>query len=972
MDKGFPQKKVLSLVLCVAVMLSVMVMGAGAAFSDQDKIENTEAVDACSALNIIGGYPDGSYKPEGNIKRSEICKMICVALNGGEEPTLGTPATPTFSDVRNTPNAAWAEKYIESCVSQGIVSGVGGGRFSPNGNVTGSQLAKMLLVCLGFDSDIEGYTGNAWDMNVNVRATQKGLYKGLEGLDVSAALTRDTAAQMVWNALQAGEVKYEYTWVGGEATKVTAVDKLDNANNPITLLKDKYNAEVKDGGIVTSVKEDSKGTYTVKTDKNANGYTKVAKDYSDLMGQKVDVLVKISDNTVYGVYANEDSKVLATGAVGQLDTVSNDTKKMKLNGVEYKFEKTALSENVVYNNDPDTEKTLQTIYNNRNANASDEIKFIDNNGDGKVDSMIVTPMTVAEVTYVGSTSITAGNKSYKFEDDDIYEGVAKNDWAVIVAGDYTTTDNAVITKAGTIEGEVTGVRTGSPDEVKIGDDWYKMATNTQTPAVGDKGVFVVVNGYVYDADASGSSKDILYISANEAGETKLGNDVTVEAKAYFTDGTNKVIKIDKINGADLATTGSLTSANPKVAKDDIKNMMFTYSTDSDGNYELKELADADQTTAKIGSAKLNKNTAGYDAYNGTEGAYSNGNNKLDSGSIADDAVIFVQANNEVKVLTGKTVKNWNTVSGSPTFTGKGVLTSESNGIQYAKVAAMTVDTATVPGANGDKLYGYLTADPYTTKYENENVVAYPIWTGSENTTVYEKGSAIKDGVKAGDAIQYHLDGNFVGVDAGLTDTANAYAITGFDYEAEGEMALVKYADGAASTLTLDEDCVFIGIDDSAKTGVEGDMSAVSLAQQDQYGNYYANAYVMTDGSGKILAVIFDNDKLDMANAICKTYTVNAVEDITASSPKGAYEISLNGEAKNTVATVRVGDTVTVSVKCTTAPTTGTDTVKVAIGSSEVGSVTFTTGEVNATKTVTFVMGNNNVTNLTAAVTNVSA
>ena len=52
--KEFPQKKVLSLVLCVAVMLSVMVMGAGAAFSDQDKIENTAAVDACSALNIIG------------------------------------------------------------------------------------------------------------------------------------------------------------------------------------------------------------------------------------------------------------------------------------------------------------------------------------------------------------------------------------------------------------------------------------------------------------------------------------------------------------------------------------------------------------------------------------------------------------------------------------------------------------------------------------------------------------------------------------------------------------------------------------------------------------------------------------------------------------------------------------------------------------------------------------------------------
>ena len=256
--KEFPQKKVLSLVLCVAVMLSVMVMGAGAAFSDQDKIENTEAVDACSALNIIGGYPDGSYKPEGNIKRSEITKMICVALNGGEEPTLGTPATPTFSDVRNTPNAAWAEKYIESCVSQGIVSGVGGGRFSPNGNVTASQLSKMLLVSLGYDSDIEGYTGNAWDMNVNVRATQVGLYKGLEGLDVSAALTRDTAAQMVWNAMNAYEVEYKTTIITDENGKletiVTVQDKVVGSNNDkITLLRDKYDAWVY-VGTLTSVK----------------------------------------------------------------------------------------------------------------------------------------------------------------------------------------------------------------------------------------------------------------------------------------------------------------------------------------------------------------------------------------------------------------------------------------------------------------------------------------------------------------------------------------------------------------------------------------------------------------------------------------------------------------------------------------------------------------------------------------------
>ena len=207
------QKKVLSLVLCVAMMLSVMVVGAGAAFSDQSKIKNTEAVDACTALNIIGGYPDGSFKPEGNITRAEVTKMICVALNGGKNPAVSTNTTPTFSDVRNNANAAWAEGYIESCAAQGIVSGVGGGKFAPNGNVTGVQLAKMLLVSLGYKSENEGFTGNAWATNVNVRAAQKGLYEGLETMDTNAALTRDNAAQMIWNALNAYEVEYKTTLV---------------------------------------------------------------------------------------------------------------------------------------------------------------------------------------------------------------------------------------------------------------------------------------------------------------------------------------------------------------------------------------------------------------------------------------------------------------------------------------------------------------------------------------------------------------------------------------------------------------------------------------------------------------------------------------------------------------------------------------------------------------------------------------
>ena len=71
-------------------------------------------------------------------------------------------------------------------MAQGIVGGVGNGNFEPSQNVTGSQLAKMLLVALGYKSENEGFGGNAWDTNVNVRASAKGLYEGLESIDVSA------------------------------------------------------------------------------------------------------------------------------------------------------------------------------------------------------------------------------------------------------------------------------------------------------------------------------------------------------------------------------------------------------------------------------------------------------------------------------------------------------------------------------------------------------------------------------------------------------------------------------------------------------------------------------------------------------------------------------------------------------------------------------------------------------------------
>ena len=81
--KRFPQKKVLSLVLCVAMLLSVMVMGTGAAsFTDQDEFSDNyaEAAEVLTGMGIIQGYDDGSFLPQRNINRAQVATMIYRAL----------------------------------------------------------------------------------------------------------------------------------------------------------------------------------------------------------------------------------------------------------------------------------------------------------------------------------------------------------------------------------------------------------------------------------------------------------------------------------------------------------------------------------------------------------------------------------------------------------------------------------------------------------------------------------------------------------------------------------------------------------------------------------------------------------------------------------------------------------------------------------------------------------------------------
>ena len=369
--------------------------------------------------------------------------------------------------------------------------------------------------------------------------------------------------------------------------------------------------------------------------------------------------------------------------------------------------------------------------------------------------------------------------------------------------------------------------------------------------------------------------------------------------------------------------------------------------------------------------------AGYDTYNTTEysckaaGSTSSSNDtayknkRLNGTIIAEDAIVFVHANNEIKVISGKTARDW---ADSVKVKNVGLLTKESNGIDYVKVAALTTTDSKVANADGDKFYAYLTDDSFETKKNGDTVTAFNAIVGNstEVTTLYEDGTS-NVGKAAGSVIVYTVDGDEIDVKQVISASSNytynnsgAFAIKGFDGKVKGDMSLVK-ADGSIVNATLDEDCVFIGVDDAKNVGTTSNIGAVpTTADKDEYDRYDMNAYVVFNSDNKVIAVVYDtvNNELDINN-VKTASTANATSitpptAITAATPAGGYTFALD----NTSA--KPGATVKLTITCGTAPTAGKDTITVKNGDTTVGSVTFDkTG--TAVLNVTVANGTNTLT-----------
>ena len=215
--KTSPQKKVLSLVLCVAMLLSVMVMGTGAVtLTDSEDIspQYREAAEVLTGMGIINGYEDDSFKPQQSITRAEVAAMIYRVATGDVEDEKAdiNAGAKIFTDVDADD---WYAGYVNYCGDAEYIKGFEDDSFRADENVTGYQVLAMILRAVGYDKNNE-FTGTNWTINVASTAMQEGLLKNVDGsVDLSAPATRELVAEFIFRAIHPNVETVHYVPAAG-------------------------------------------------------------------------------------------------------------------------------------------------------------------------------------------------------------------------------------------------------------------------------------------------------------------------------------------------------------------------------------------------------------------------------------------------------------------------------------------------------------------------------------------------------------------------------------------------------------------------------------------------------------------------------------------------------------------------------------------------------------------------------------
>ena len=230
-------------------------------------------------------------------------------------------AATQFSDV---PATAWYAGYVAYCADAGYLKGVGDGKYDPNGTLTGYQALAALLRAIGYNQNND-FTGTDWTVKVAEVAYTNGIMTGVYA-NLNGALTREQAAQLVFNALWTTKVSYSAAFGYSNLWQTTLV----NGVFGITSAKAGVSGvETDDWGRPSTVWYAGSVKAVIIADQALNKYTTatseclIALDMALKTSQAVDLWDNGTKNAS-GLYVELTDTALSVGGTGVLIEVYAD------------------------------------------------------------------------------------------------------------------------------------------------------------------------------------------------------------------------------------------------------------------------------------------------------------------------------------------------------------------------------------------------------------------------------------------------------------------------------------------------------------------------------------------------------------------------------------------------------------------------------------------------------------------------
>ena len=634
-------KRALSLLLSSTMVLGMLVMGGSAAgYQDvDDSNKNQEAIEVLQAVGIMTGDQNGNFNPDGSITRNEMAVIMAHLLNLDYDYYRGTNP---FTDVPD-----WAAPYVAACAAEGVVAGIGNGQFGGDQKVTAAQASLMIMKALGYFENAEDF-GSDWQVATIRQASYINLFDQINA-SAESALTRGQVAQLVLNGLQAKTVYF----TGDKGIQIGDVTVGYRAEyTPKTGTDKKYNTLVSGK---TDISE--QGQYYIQLGEELyEGQLRKAPDADEFdrpaftwsykaqkIGTYVDWSLLVQEYTT-AVTGEDLYNVLTSSAIKAYDFAYY---------VDGKTSDEIKTSNMIRTNDTEYDTTGNGVLTQ---------VFVDNEEEEITITSINTFLAEATADYndkkgtlsldIFQSDYASVNETLSSDDFDIAgykEGdmlrvcvaeTSKDKYEVVTIADPEVLTDSTVTKFANEKYLVTdGTQydySMKGDEKNDLDKYYdSLLDNTYN-------IYLDAYGYVLGTVKVTGELKYLFLTGYDKAASHLSVK-TATGAAIFLDGTFKEIQINVNATNDKIDDYSNATFYAELDKGDNQyNKWFTYTTNDDGVYTLKPVANWMDVKADTNNGEINPASVRLDqtvgAGKGTV-AYGNDNSvylTVDTGDVSDN------------------------------------------------------------------------------------------------------------------------------------------------------------------------------------------------------------------------------------------------------------------------------------------------------------------------------------------------